>query len=43
MESMMKTINNDTLPKTTKPPEEIIRLFNSREIDKDWSLLATSL
>jgi hypothetical protein len=37
METMMRSVVNDTMPKTIKPPEEIIHLFNIKEIDKDWS------
>jgi len=36
---MMKTVSNDTTPRTTKTPEEIIRLFNTKEIDVDWSFV----
>lgn len=39
MEAMMKTVSNDTTPRTTKTPEEIIRLFNTKEIDVDWSFV----
>jgi len=37
METMMRSVVNDTIPKTIKPPEEIIHLFNIKEVDKDWS------
>ena len=36
---MMKTVVNDIMFKTTKSPEEIINLFNTKEIDKDWSFV----
>lgn len=39
MEAMMKTISNYTMPKTTKHPYEIIHLFNTKEIDVDWSFV----
>ena len=39
METMMKTVANDIVLKTTKSPEEIINLFNTKEIDKDWSFV----
>lgn len=34
---MMKKVSTDKMPETTKSPEEIIRLFNTKEIDVDWS------
>jgi len=39
METMMKTIVNHTISKTTKLAEEIIRLFNTKEVDEDWSFV----
>ncbi|GFP42972.1 hypothetical protein HKBW3C_02104 [Candidatus Hakubella thermalkaliphila] len=39
MGTMMETIVNDTMPKTTKSPEEIIYLFNTKEVDEDWSFV----
>lgn len=39
MKTMLKTVVNDTIPKTTKSPEEIMHLFNTKEIDKDWSFV----
>ncbi|MGB4755113.1 MAG: DNA methyltransferase [Fervidobacterium sp.] len=37
METMMKTVANDATPRTAKSPEEIIHIFNTKEIDTDWS------
>lgn len=39
MEAMMKTVSNDIMPRATKSPEEIIQLFNTKEIDMDWSFV----
>jgi len=39
METMMKTVINNIMPKTTKSPEEIITLFNTKKIDEDWSFV----
>ena len=40
MESMIKTVVNDRVPKTAKSLEEIIHLFNTKkEVDKDWSFV----
>jgi len=39
METMMKMVIHDVMLKTTKSPEEIINLFNTKEIDKDWSFV----
>ncbi len=37
METMMKTVVNDVMFKTTKSRKEIINLFNTKKIDEDWS------
>lgn len=37
METMIKSVN--TTPETTKSPEEIINLFNTKKIDDDWSFV----
>jgi DNA modification methylase len=37
METMMKTVFTDITPKITRLPNEIIQLFNKKEIDEDWS------
>ena len=39
METMMKTVLNDVMFKTTKSPEEIINLFNTKKVDEDWSFV----
>jgi len=39
METVMKTVVNDIMTKTTKLPKEIIHLFNTKEIDEDWSFV----
>lgn len=39
METMMKTVVNDIMPKTTKSPEEIIHQFNTKGVDEDWSFV----
>lgn len=39
METMMKTVVNDIMFKTTKSPEEIINLFNTKKVDEDWSFV----
>lgn len=39
METMMKMVIHDVMLKTTKSPEEIVNLFNTKEIDKDWSFV----
>jgi len=39
METMMKTVINNIMSKTTKSPEEIINLFNKKKIDDDWSFV----
>lgn len=36
---MMKTFSNNIKQKTTKSPEEIINLFNTKEIDRDWTFV----
>jgi len=37
METITKRILNDIMFKTTKSPEEIINLFNTKKVDEDWS------
>ncbi len=37
MDVVLKTYTNSVLPKTTMSPDEIIRLFNTKEVDKVWS------
>jgi hypothetical protein len=39
METMMKTLVNDIMRKTTKSPEEIIHQFNTKGMDEDWSFV----
>jgi len=39
METMMKKVVNDVMFKTTKSPEEIINLFNTKKVDEDWSFV----
>ncbi len=39
IETVMKTVVNDIMTKTTKLPKEIIHLFNTKEIDEDWSFV----
>ena len=39
METMMKTVVNDVMLKTTKSSEEIINLFNTKKVDEDWSFV----
>jgi DNA modification methylase len=39
MGTMTETIVNGTMHKTTKSPEEIIHLFNTKEIDDSWSFV----
>jgi DNA modification methylase len=39
MEIVMKTIVNDIMPITTKSPQEIIHLFNTKEVDESWSFV----
>lgn len=36
---MMKKVVKDVMFKTTKSPEEIINLFNTKKIDADWSFV----
>ena len=38
-ETMMKKVSTDTMPRTTKTPEEIINLFNKKKVDDDWSFV----
>ena len=38
METIIKTIGNDVISKTTKSAEEIIHIFNVKK-DKDWQRL----
>ena len=35
----IRTIVNDTMPITTKSPQEIIHLFNTKEVDESWSFV----
>ena len=37
METMMKTEVNNIKPQTIKSSEDIIHLFNTKEIDEEWS------
>jgi hypothetical protein len=37
METMMRPVVNETMPKTIKSPKEIIHLFSIKEVDEDWS------
>jgi len=39
METVMKTVANDIMFKTTKSPEEIINLFSTKKLDEDWSFV----
>jgi tRNA G10 N-methylase Trm11 len=39
METVMKTVVNDTIPQTAKSPEEIIRQFNTKSVDESWSFI----
>ena len=39
METMMKTVVNDTVSQTAKSLEEIIRLFNTKSVDESWSFI----
>jgi len=39
METTMKMKINETMPQTTKSPEEIVHYFNTKEIDVDWSFV----
>ncbi len=36
---MMKTVVNDIMFKTTKSPDEIINLFNTKKVDDAWSFV----
>ena len=36
-ETIMKTVVSDATTGITKSPEEIIHLFNTKEVDEDWS------
>lgn len=39
METMIESVTNETTQRTTKSPEEIINLFNTKKVDEDWSFV----
>jgi hypothetical protein len=39
METIMKIVVNDMVSQTTKSPEEIIKLFHTKDVDESWSFI----
>jgi len=39
MGTMIESVTNDTTQRTTKSPENIIKLFSTKKVDEDWSFV----